>query len=434
MAIISLKNSSLFNTAKGFAFQKTTGAVPLLPTLTFTSATTTSYTIAITGYDAQFTYTVSASAGTAVRTGSNVTVSGLSANQSSTLTVTAANPDASKGISLSSSSAFVSLPATPTLSRSGGTTTTVTVAIGNYDAGLTYTIGSTVGSATRSGSTITVTGLTQGQAVTVTATASNASGNSAQGSLATGAVPATPTLSFSSSTETTATFSITNYNAAYTYSVSSSSGSASRSGSTITVTGLAENTSVTAFATATANGIASAQGSASGTTLLGGAYEQIATVNLSSTTSTIQFTSIPQGYRSIQIRGSAISSSSGNSMIASFNSDSSNIYTWGSLIGYASNGKTYSSSWISSSFQLSSLGNSSLNQSSAIIMDIYNYSSTSIKKSYMGIGGRTLTGFDRSVQLDAGTYESSTAVTSITLSLGAASFTAGTKLSLYGVK
>lgn len=264
MAIISLKNSSLFNTAKGFAFQKTTGAVPILPTPTFTSATTSSYTVSITGYDAQFTYTVSASAGSAVRTGGNVTVSGLSANQSSTLTVTAANT--ARELSFSSAVAFLSLPATPTLSRSDGTTTTVTVTIGNYDAGLTYTIGSSVGSATRSGNTITVTGLTEGQAVTVIATASNASGSSTQGSLATGAVPSTPTLSFASATTTSLTFTITNYNAAYSYSVSASAGSASRSGNTITVTGLSSATTYTAFATSTANGVSSAQGSASGST------------------------------------------------------------------------------------------------------------------------------------------------------------------------
>lgn len=181
MAIVSIKWASLLDPNKQPSLQDATGAAPVVPTPTFTSATASSYTVAITGYDAQFTYTVSASVGSAVRTGGNVTVSGLSGNQSSTLIVTAANT--ARELSFSASQAFLSLPATPTLSQTGQTTSSVTVTIGNYDAGLTYTIGSSAGSATRSGNIITVTGLSEGQTVTVTATASNASGNSAQGSV-----------------------------------------------------------------------------------------------------------------------------------------------------------------------------------------------------------------------------------------------------------
>ena len=181
MAIVSIKWAGLKDPNKQPSLQDATGAAPVVPTPTFTSATTSSYTVAITGYDAQFTYTVSASVGSAVRTGGNVTVSGLTANQSSTLTVTAANTP--RDLSFSSAVAFLSLPATPTLSQTGQTLSSVTVTIGNFDAGLIYTVGSSAGSATRSGNAITVTGLSEGQTVTVTATASNASGNSAQGSV-----------------------------------------------------------------------------------------------------------------------------------------------------------------------------------------------------------------------------------------------------------
>jgi hypothetical protein len=181
MAIVSLKWASLGDPNKQPSFQDATGAAPVVPVPTFSSATTTSYTAAITGFDAQFTYTVSASVGTATRTGGNVTVSGLSGNQSSTLTITAANT--ARELSFSSAVAFLSLPAPPTLSQTGQTTSSVTVTIGNYDAGLTYTVGSSAGSATRSAGIITVTGLSEGQTITVTATASNASGNSSQGSV-----------------------------------------------------------------------------------------------------------------------------------------------------------------------------------------------------------------------------------------------------------
>lgn len=58
MAIVSIKNSTLSNPARDFSFQNVTGAAPVVPVPTFTSATTSSYTVAITGFDAQFTYKI----------------------------------------------------------------------------------------------------------------------------------------------------------------------------------------------------------------------------------------------------------------------------------------------------------------------------------------------------------------------------------------
>ena len=187
MAIVSIKWAGLKDPNKQPSFQDATGAAPVLPTPTFTSATTSSYTVAIIGYDAQFTYTVSASVGSAVRTDGNVTVSGLSANQSSTLTVTAANT--ARDLSFTSSAAFLSLPATPTLTQATQNTTGGTVTITNYDASVTYTISITAGSASRTGNTITVTGLTRGQTATLSVTASNSSGNSGTATLVVAAEP-----------------------------------------------------------------------------------------------------------------------------------------------------------------------------------------------------------------------------------------------------
>lgn len=175
MAIVSIKWASLLDPNKQPSFQDATGFAPVVPTPTFTSATASSYTAAITGFDAQFTYTVSASVGSAVRTGGNVTVSGLSANQSSTLTVTAANT--ARDLSFTSSAAFLSLPATPTLTQATENATGGTVTITNFDTSATYTISITAGSASRTGNTITVTGLVRGQTATLSVTASNSSGN-----------------------------------------------------------------------------------------------------------------------------------------------------------------------------------------------------------------------------------------------------------------
>ena len=189
MAIVSLKWVNLDDPNKQHSFQDATGAAPVVPVPTLVSATTSSYTAAITGYDAQFTYTVSATAGTAVRTDGTVVVSGLSANQSSILTVTAANSDASRGLSFTANATFFSLPATPTLIQATENATGGTVTITNYDASVTYSVSISAGSASRTGNTITVTGLVRGQSATLTVIASNSSGNSGTATLTVSAEP-----------------------------------------------------------------------------------------------------------------------------------------------------------------------------------------------------------------------------------------------------
>ena len=176
----NLSGFSILNPKKRRAFQEITGTFNV-PEISFASATTSSVVTTITNYDASMTYVVSSSAGSASRVTDTVTVSGLTSNQSVTTTVTATG---STGLEFSSTTpSFPSLPDAPTLSQIDQTTSSVTVTITNYDAGLTYTIGSSAGSASRTGNTITVTGLSAGQTITVTAIASNTSGNSAQGSV-----------------------------------------------------------------------------------------------------------------------------------------------------------------------------------------------------------------------------------------------------------
>ena len=181
MGIVSIRWASLKNPNKQPSLQDATGPVPVFPVPIFNSATTSSYSVGISGYDSQFTYSASSSNGVTTRTNQNVTVSGLSANQSSFVIITASN--IIREISFTASAEFLSLAATPTLTQTGQTTSSITVTIGNYDSSLTYTIGSSSGSATRVGNIITVTGLGIGETVIVTATASNSSGNSAEGTV-----------------------------------------------------------------------------------------------------------------------------------------------------------------------------------------------------------------------------------------------------------
>lgn len=144
--------------------------------------------------------------------------------------------------------------ADPVLSITNTTTTSVTITITNYNAEYTYqNLVSTVGTVSRSTNTITVTGLTAGQAVTVSIRASFLGTPSEITQITTSSSPNQPTFGASSGTTFTQfTIPITNYNSSYTYSITTSAGTQSRSGSDITISGLSgPGASATVSVTAT---------------------------------------------------------------------------------------------------------------------------------------------------------------------------------------
>ena len=74
-------------------------------------------------------------------------------------------------------------PVLPLLTESTKTTSSVSAIIGNYDAGLTYTATSSAGTATVSTNTVTVSGLTEGQNITLTVTATNGANSSSSNTI-----------------------------------------------------------------------------------------------------------------------------------------------------------------------------------------------------------------------------------------------------------
>lgn len=74
-------------------------------------------------------------------------------------------------------------PVLPLLTESTKTTSSVSAIISNYDAGLTYTVASTAGTATRSTNTVTVSGLTEGQNITLTVTATDGNNSSSSNTI-----------------------------------------------------------------------------------------------------------------------------------------------------------------------------------------------------------------------------------------------------------
>jgi hypothetical protein len=218
----------------------------IAPTFSGNVATATGFGFTITNYDSAVTYTLTAGGGaTATRSGAAVTVTGLALDDSSAVTVLVAKSGSTSASAINSGAAMVAGTA-PTFTDLVPTETGYQVDIANYSSALDYTVGATSGAtATRSGSTITVTGLSDGAAADVTITATDpgvsvATATQSGAALLAGTVP---TVSTVTQTIDGFSFTITNPNLTAAYSVTTTAGLVVLSGTTFTVTGLAASLS-----------------------------------------------------------------------------------------------------------------------------------------------------------------------------------------------
>lgn len=160
-------------------FYATDPCTPASPTPTFDTpvATADGFTVNVTNYDANYTWTPtvdagSVSAGMASGTTLPLTVTGLAAGASATVTMTTSRSGYTNG-SATVSDSSISNALTPTFDTPVATSGGFTVNVTNYDANYTWTPSVTTGSVsagTASGSTLplTVTGLSAGASDTIT--------------------------------------------------------------------------------------------------------------------------------------------------------------------------------------------------------------------------------------------------------------------------
>ena len=166
-------------------------------------------------------------------------------------------------------------------------------------------------------------------------------------------------------------------------------------------------------------------------------FYSIATATGNNTSTTITFSSIPQTYKSLQIRmmGSAAYGSNGNTNIyCQFNSDSTAAnYRNHFFFGYGSNTP------IASSVALSRLCNGpdtpvTTSTFGVGVIDFIDYTSTTKNKTT-----RAFTGYDFNgdgigyVALSSQLWMNTSAITSISLVAGDANWSTGTTIALYGV-
>lgn len=157
-----------------------------LPAPTFSADTPTAggWTATITNYDASVTYSLSTTSGSVSRSGSTITQSGIGNGVSTTVTVGVSKSGFASNSGLVSGTSQSQLT-TPTFSAySYGANGAFQFTITNYNVNFTYNLSTTAGSISRSGNTVTVSGLANGQTATAFISASLAGFvTSAQGSI-----------------------------------------------------------------------------------------------------------------------------------------------------------------------------------------------------------------------------------------------------------
>jgi hypothetical protein len=166
-----------------------------------------------------------------------------------------------------------------------------------------------------------------------------------------------------------------------------------------------------------------------------GAYDSLATVTVpSGGLSSIEFAGIPSTYKHLQIRGIA-RDGTGNSILMTFNSDTSAIYARHRLTGNGSTAGAVGTTSLSNMplFGQSGVG-SSANTFAAFVLDLLDYANTNKYKTVRNLSGLDQNG-SGSVEFMSGLWQSTSAVSTITLTnAGAINFTQYSQFSLYGVR
>lgn len=175
-----------------------------------------------------------------------------------------------------------------------------------------------------------------------------------------------------------------------------------------------------------------------------GAYDALASVTLSASTASVTFAGIPTGYTHLQIRTLSRGTDSGNSGIGvrfRFNGDTGSNYALHGVDGYqGESGGVEALSGIYQTFGLNyfqpSAGNNATVYAGGII-DILDYSNTNKYKTVRSLGGYDINGSTSGynyIGLYSSLWQSTSAITSVTLFSSSNNFDQYSSFALYGVK
>lgn len=256
-------------------------------------------------------------------------------------------------------------------------------------------------------------------------------------------IPDAPIIGTATAGEESATITYTVANTGgigTTFTALSNPGSITGTGSSpITVSGLTGEVSYT-FTVRSGNTTgdspySSASNSVTPTALPLGSYESIATVTPNG--SGVTFSSIPQGYKHLQIRALVRTSrndATTDVLTFTFNGDGANNYATHGLVGNGSSASAYGYIPYATPIYLDGIPSSTAaaNTFGVAVIDILDYTNTNKYKTVRGLGGADYNGSGQ-IRLVSGVWLSTTAVTSITFgSVG--SYLTNSSFALYGIK
>jgi len=227
-----------------------------------------------------------------------------------------------------------------------------------------------------------------------------------------------------------------------TFTATSTPGSLTGTGtSPITVSGLTDGTAYTfkvKGTNSTATGPESAASSSvTPTSFLVGAYDSIATTTLSSSASSVTFSSIPATYTHLQLRYIARSSRTQTQgyIVTRFNGDSGTNYSRHTVEGDGAAAESYAESTVSygSLYQISAASNTA-SIFGAGVVDILDYANTNKYKTLRAATGDDKNGSGR-VYLTSGLWRNTAAITSIVFTeYNGFNFEQYSSFALYGIK
>ena len=157
----------------------------------------------------------------------------------------------------------------------------------------------------------------------------------------------------------------------------------------------------------------------------------IFTIPITAGSGNVTITGIPQTFTHLQLRVSVVGSQNGYSSYVRFNGDSGNNYSYHYLNG---NGTSVTAAGVASTSFIGLTGVTDGYGSSApyvAIMDILNYTNTSVNKVTRGIGGIDKNGGGE-VDTHSGCWYNTSAITSLSVVLNGGTLASG-NYSLYGI-
>jgi hypothetical protein len=159
-------------------------------------------------------------------------------------------------------------------------------------------------------------------------------------------------------------------------------------------------------------------------------YEPIATQTLGSAAATITFSSIPSTYTDLRLAIVGQYTTGGGNTRITFNSDTASNYSSTRIAG---DGTSASSDRLTSqTFQRLSFNGNSSTIPNFLTVDVFSYAGSTFKTSLIE-SSEDQNGSGTIIRL-AGLYQSTSAISSVQISLSSSTMAAGTIATLYGIK